>query len=237
VAEVLKVLRVDDHSVFGACVFVEALVADPEEIREAYAELAPGWPPLHFAISKPAAKALDPWYRLGFAQMHAYGARPSGGERIRVPGVTLRPGGLDDLEDAISIDRLIYEAQADPPSYSSYVLDEDEHRRAWTETLAGEDVHYVVAEREGRTVGHATIYPDVEDSDAMHLASTAVVVDARGAGVGLALTTEALLYTAEQGFPRLRTNWRVTNLGASRYWPARGFEVTHLRLIRRVPDL
>ena len=233
----LKVLRVDDHSVFGACVFVEALVDDPETVREAYAEQAPDWPPLHFAIAKPAHEALDPWYRLGFAQMHAYGARPSGGERTQVPGVTLRLGGPDDLEDAIRIDRLIYKAQADPPSYSSYVLDEDEHRRTWVETLADDDVRYVVAERDGRTVGHATLYPDLEDKDAMHLASTAVVPEARCAGIGLALTSEALVYTAEQGFPKLRTNWRVTNLGASRYWPARGFEVTHIRLVRRVPDL
>ena len=233
----LKVLRVDDHSVFGACVFVEALVDDPETIRGAYAEQAPGWPPLHFAISKPAPEALDPWYRLGFAQMHAYGARPSGGEQVDVPGVTLRAGGPDDLETAIRVDRLIYEAQADPPSYSSYELDEGEHRRTWAESLADGDLHYVVAERDGAPVGHATIYPDPEDEQALHLASTAVLPEARGAGVGLALTSHALAYAAEHGFARLRTNWRVTNLGASRFWPARGFEVTHIRLVRRLPDL
>ena len=40
---------------------------------------------------------------------------------------------------------------------------------------------------------------------------------------------------AEQGYARLRTNWRVTNLVASRYWPARGFALSHIRLVRRVP--
>ena len=229
--------RVDDHAVFGDCVFIHALVDDPEAVRGAYAESAPSWPPLHFAISKPTAEALDPWYRLGFAQMHAYGARASGGERVEAPGVTLRAGGPDDLEDAIAIDRLIYEAQAATPSYSSYVLDPDEHRASWVETLAGPDVHYVVAERDGQVVGHATIYPDPEDDQALHLASTAVLPAERGSGVGLALTSHALVHTAEQGFPRLRTNWRVTNLGASRFWAARGFELTHLRLVRRVPDL
>ena len=230
-------LQMDEHPVFGACVFVEALVDDPETVRGAYAEQAPGWPPLHFAISKPTAEALDPWYRLGFAQMHAYGAQPSGGEQIEVPGVTLRVGGADDLETAIRIDSLIYEAQAASPSYSSYELDEAEHRQTWTESLANDDVHYVVAERDGIAVGHATIYPDPEDSEALHLASTAVLPEARGAGVGLVLTSHARAYAAEQGFARLRTNWRVTNLGASRYWPARGFELTHIRLVRRVPDL
>ncbi len=230
-------LRVEDHAVFGDCVFVEALVEDAETVRGAYAEQAPGWPPLHFAISKPTPEALDPWYRLGFAQMHAYGAQPSGGERIDVPGVTLRVGGPDDVEHAIRIDRLIYEAQADSPSYSSYELDEADHRRTWTESLADADLHYVVAERDGRKVGHATLYPDAEDTEALHLASTAVLPEERGAGIGVALTSYARAYAAERGFARLRTNWRVANLGASRFWPARGFELTHIRLVRRVPDL
>jgi len=53
----------------------------------------------------------------------------------------------------------------------------------------------------------------------------------------VALTTHALAYTADQGYRRLKTNWRVTNLGASRFWPARGFRLTHIRLVRRLPDL
>jgi N-acetylglutamate synthase-like GNAT family acetyltransferase len=227
----------DDHAVFGACVFVEALVDDAETVRSAYADESPGWPPLHFAIAKPAPEALDPWYRLGFAQMHAYGVRPSGGDRESVAGVTVRRGGLDDLESAIRIDAMIYEAQAASPSYSSYEMDTEEHRRTWVETLEGDDVAYFIAEREGRVAGHATVYPDVEDKEAMHLASTAVLPEERGSGVGRVLTSWALAHAAEQGYPRLRTNWRVTNLGASRYWPARGFELSHIRLVRRVPDL
>jgi N-acetylglutamate synthase-like GNAT family acetyltransferase len=237
VADVLKVQRVDDHEVFGDCVFVEALVDDPEAVRSAYTEQAPDWPPLHFAVVEPTPEALDPWYRLGFAQMHAYGVRRSGGERAEVPGVTLRRGGIGDLEDAVRIDRLIYDAQAEPPSYSSYELHDDRHRQTWIETLEAEDVHYFVAERDGRAVGHVTLYPDPTDTEALHLASTAVVPEERGSGIGLLLTTHALAYAAEQGYPRLRTNWRVTNLVASRYWPARGFELARIRLVRSVPTL
>ena len=54
----LKVLRVDDHPVFGPCAFVEALVPDVEAVRGAYAEESPGWPQLHFAVSKPTAEAV-----------------------------------------------------------------------------------------------------------------------------------------------------------------------------------
>jgi len=95
----------------------------------------------------------------------------------------------------------------------------------------------VVAERAGVPVGHATLYPDPVDPGALHLASTAVVPEERGGGVGRALTAHALAYTADRGFERLRTNWRVTNLHASRFWPRRGFAITHIRLSRRLPDL
>src|SRR4051812_11057043 len=114
-----------DHEIWGPCVFLEG-EGDQEEILDAYAERAPSWPPLHFAIAAPGA--LEPWYRLGFAQMHAYGRRESGAEPFDAPGITLRPGGPDDLETAIRIDRVIYDAQRDTPSYSSFELDDAKHR-------------------------------------------------------------------------------------------------------------
>jgi len=234
---VLKVTRIDDHAVFGPCVFLEALVDDAETVRGAYAEQAPRWPQLHFAVAQPTQAALDPWYRLGFAQMHAYAAQPSGGERYEAPGIAIRRGGIDDLETALRIDALVYEEQAAPPSYSTYEPDPGEQRAVWIETLEGDDVLYYVAERDGRPVGHTTLYPDPEDAEALHLASTAVLPEERGSGIGRALTAHALAVAAERGFPRLRTNWRVTNLVASRYWPARGFELTHIRLVRQVPGL
>jgi ribosomal protein S18 acetylase RimI-like enzyme len=236
-ADVLKVERFREHPIWGDCVFLEALTDDAEEVRGAYGELSPEWPPLHFAIAGPSFESLDPWYRLGFAQMHAYGCQPSGGEPVDVPGLTLRTGGPDDLETAIRIDGLIEQAQAASPSYSSYREDPDKHRANWIETLAAEDVTYVVAERKGVAVGHATLYPDPTDPGALHLASTAVVPGERDGGVGRALTAHALAYAAGHGYERLRTNWRVTNLQASRFWPRRGFEITRIRLFRRLPDL
>jgi ribosomal protein S18 acetylase RimI-like enzyme len=225
-----------DNAYWGPHVFLEGS-GTAEEIRGAYAQESADWPPLHFAIAEATPEALDPWYRLGFAQMHAYGVRESGGERVPAPGVTIRRGGPEEIETALRIDRLIAEAQAVSPSYSAVAAEESPDRAAWQETLAAEETAYFVAEDETGAVGHATLYPDPTDTQAFHLASTAVVPAARGRGIGVALTTHALAYTAEQGYPRLRTNWRVTNLAASRFWPARGFEQTHIRLARRLPDI
>jgi ribosomal protein S18 acetylase RimI-like enzyme len=227
----------EDHPTWGACVFLQGS-GEAEAIRGEYASRADEWPSLHFAIVEPPTdEALDPWYRLGFAQMHAYGMRESGGERRSVPGVEIRRGGPGDLETALAIDRLIHESQAASPSFSAEPLDGERRRSDWIETLAGEDVRYFVAERGGEPVGHLTLYDDPHDAEALHIASTAVLPKARGLGVGVALTTHALAVAAEAGRPRVWTNWRVTNLAASRFWPARGFRLARLRLVRRLPEL
>ena len=114
--ETLTIERFDDHPIWGACVFLRAQSGDAEAVRGAYAEAAPGLPPLHFAIAEAAADALDPWYRLGFAQMHAYAVRDSAVEPFEAPGVELRHGGPDDLETAVALDLLVQDAQAAPPS-------------------------------------------------------------------------------------------------------------------------
>jgi Acetyltransferases len=229
-------VRHGENAFWGPHVFLEGS-GEAEEIREAYARESADWPPLHFAIVEATPEALDPWYRLGFAQMHAYAVCESGGEHVPAPGVTIRRGGPGDIETALRLNHLIEKAQAASPSYSGVAFEDGPQRDSWAETLAAEDTAYFVAEDGGDVVGHTTIYSDPVDAQALHLASTAVVPAARGRGIGVALTTHALAYTAEQGFPRLRTNWRVTNLVASRFWPARGFQLTHIRLVRRLPDL
>jgi len=234
--ETLKIERFEAHPIWGECVFLQAVEADAETVRGAYADTAAALPRLQFAVADATPEALDPWYRLGFAQMHAYGARASGGERFEAPGVTLRPGTVEDLETAMRLDLLIHEEQAASPSFSPDRHDGARHRESWRETLAADDVTYRIAERAGRPIGHVTLYPDPTDGDALHLASTAVVPEERGAGVGLMLTAFALRRSAELGLPRLKTNWRVTNLLASRYWPARGFVPTQIRLVRRIGD-
>ena len=39
----------------------------------------------------------------------------------------------------------------------------------------------------------------------------------------------------ELGYPTMITDWRMTNLEASRFWPRRGFRETFLRLYRSIP--
>ncbi len=71
-------------------------------------------------------------------------------------------------------------------------------------------------------------------TDAVYLASTAIVPAVRGSGVGVALTEHVLNWARDAGYSSVVTNWRMTNLLASRFWPARGFRPVFHRLHRAV---
>jgi len=68
--------------------------------------------------------------------------------------------------------------------------------------------------------------------DAASLASTAVLEGERGRGIGAALVAGILRLAAEAGYGSVVTNWRMTNLSASRFWPGQGFEPIYHRLHR-----
>jgi GNAT superfamily N-acetyltransferase len=71
--------------------------------------------------------------------------------------------------------------------------------------------------------------------DSVDLAFAATRPGVRGSGTGLALTSHALTWAHERGFRSVTTDWRETNLLASRYWPKRGFRPTYFRLYRAIP--
>lgn len=214
---------------------------DPELVRDLWAAASEGWwqrGARRFFANVPSTRdRLDPWERLGFAQMHQEAIRATDAEPVAVDGVAIRRGGLDDIEVAMRIGREIGLTQSRPPSYHELV---PESRQDWVETLEDPEVAWFVAERDGQPLGHATLYePDPDlgtPSDTIFLASTATLAEARGLGAGVALLTHALAWAAGEGYATMWTNWRVTNLLASRYWPARGFRSTYVRL-HRVPGI
>jgi hypothetical protein len=49
------------------------------------------------------------------------------------------------------------------------------------------------------------------------------------------LTEAASAWAHEHGYVTMVTDWRETNLLSSRFWPARGFRRSFLRLYRSIP--
>jgi GNAT superfamily N-acetyltransferase len=237
---------VRENDVWGRHVWVERAghaVREPELVRDLYAAAAPAWleagAKLHLALVPWADWALDPWYRLGFAQMHMEAIRAAGAADVEAPpGVTVRRGGPPDLDShALPQARLIWEHQAGPAAFTGLTPPPQATLRAdWAETLAEPGVVFLVAEEDGRPVGHSLLYPADPalgvPEGAVYLATTATVPEARGRGIGLALAAASLRAAREEGAPAVVTSWRIPNLLASRFWPARGFRPAFVRLSR-----
>jgi GNAT superfamily N-acetyltransferase len=216
---------------------------EPEPVRDLYAAAAPGWieagARLHLAMVPALPGMMEPWYRLGFAQMLLHGIRPAGGEPSQPPtGVIIRQGGRDDLAGvAEALGRLIWEQQALAATFTGLSAPSAETLLAdWQETFIDPSDTLFLAERDGEMVGHVLLYrPDPAlgtPADAVRLATAAVVPHERGRGIGLALSMHAIRWAKGAGYGTVVTDWRVGNLAASRFWPARGFRPTFFRMSR-----
>jgi GNAT superfamily N-acetyltransferase len=240
------------NTIWGEHVWVELAghaVEEPEDLRDLYGAAAAHWVEEGWVRQYAMVPAHDPallraWWRVGFGQQHALGVR-------EVPEVAwpedVRLAEERDVDALIALAPLLSDHQALSPTFARGMPaeDPDELRDELLAGLAKPGIADLVAERDGRVVGAFQLVP-VELSSVVHagvarpegaalLGWAATNPDVRGAGAGLALTDAAFAWARERGHGTIVTDWRVTNLLSSRFWPARGFRETFLRLYRHIP--
>ncbi len=217
---------------------------EPEHARDLYAVAADRWVEedvtRHFVFVPAIRKLVEPWFRLSFGASSALAMRETVPERAPDSGATVRLSTPADLESVAALDRQLPEHLQRTPSFSGLPLaDPAEFVDDWHNLWVEEEHTHFVAELDGRIVGHALLYRRPADlrvpTNSIDLADCLTEPDIRGSGVGLALTAHVLTWAHENGYPTMTTDWRMTNLLASRYWPRRGFRETFLRLYRSIP--
>ncbi len=238
-----------DEAEWGLNVWIELAghaAEEPEDVRDLYAHAAAGWigdgRRSHY-VFVPASEheLVDAWFRLGFGAQQAHGI-------IDVPDSEW-PDAVREAEEA-DVDALVALApalnvhQQQSPVFSSpRRWTDDDVRASIVEDLERDDIATLVVERDGRIVGNFVVCP-VELSSmhsglarppgASYLAFAVTDPGARGSGAGVALTEASFAWARAHGYETMVTDWRVTNLLASRFWPRRGFRPTFLRLHRFV---
>jgi ribosomal protein S18 acetylase RimI-like enzyme len=244
-----------DEDVWGPNIWVDPAghaVEEPEDVRDLYAFAAARWVDegraRHYAIV-PASEAplVEAWFRLSFGQQQAYGY-----QEVRQPAAAPLPGGFEirkpvesEIDELLELDLALPRHQQASPVFSPRSLPtEEEIRREWIDTLTHGEEEVLIGYRDGRPVA-CWSYVAAEVSrhfggltlpeHACYLAFAVTLPPARGAGIGVALTEAGFSWAAEQGYRAMVTDWRVTNLLASRFWPRRGFRETFLRLYRSIP--
>ena len=244
-----------EDGTWGDNVWVELAghaVREPELVRDLYSVaaedwMARGWSDHYALVPATDAELVDAWFRLSFGAQHAAGIQETPDSTAYPPeGVVIRPAQREDLEPAMTLDLELARHQGRSPVFSTLPPQEitDEDREQFLEDVDDASIGLFLAELDGKVVGELLMVP-VEKSSmhvglarperAAFLGYAATLPEARGSGVGLGLTSAGLTWAREHGYPVTVVDWRETNLLASRFWPARGFRRTFLRLYRSIP--
>jgi GNAT superfamily N-acetyltransferase len=246
-AYVLGRSRPEDR--WGRNIWIEAAGhagGDPERLRDVWASAAAGWfeqgLKAHYVLV-PATDTdlLDAWFRLGFGAQQGHGL-------LEIPkrewpeGV--REATMDDVEELVEIGPLLSRHQGASPVFSSVPEQTpDDVRADVLDDFTLEGVANLVYETDGRIVGNFFVCPLELSSAHSGLARppraafigfAITCPEARGTGAGVALTDASFAWARERGYETMVTDWRETNLLASRFWPRRGFRKSFLRLHRAI---
>jgi ribosomal protein S18 acetylase RimI-like enzyme len=244
-----------EDEIWGANVWVEAAghaVVEAELVRDLYAAAAEAWfeegRTRHYALVPATDTGLvEAWFRVGFGQQQAHAVRevPRSVAPVLPDGFEIREPREEDIDGLIAVDLALPAHQRSSPVFSERPLpSEDEIRSEWHKTLGADDETVLIGLHEGRPVAcwafastrlslhyHGLMEPD----RAAYLGFASTLPQSRGSGIGVALTNALLGRAAEDGYAAMLTDWRVTNLLASRFWPRRGFRTAFVRLYRSIP--
>jgi GNAT superfamily N-acetyltransferase len=212
----------------------------PELYRDLYAAAGPVWlengAVSHYAVVPSADDVVWAWLGCAFAiqQVHAERSLDDVAEPPPPDGFAIRQAGMDDLEVGARLAPIITEHQIEAPVWSGLERPSDaEFREHWREALDDEASTWFLAERaDGTPLGGLLLWADEGEPISLDVAMT--FPEARGLGVGVALTEHALWWARRQGHERMKADWRIANLLASRFWPKRGFRPTAYRMVRYV---
>ena len=241
--------------IWGPNVWVELpghAVEVAEDARDLYAHAAARWVEegntRHYLLLPPEPALVEAWFGLGFGQQQAHGYREVPREaEVRLPeGCEIRKPDGAMVDELLEVGLALPRHQHASPVFSPRPLPtEEEIRHEWLETLADGEEEVLLGFRDGRPVA-CWAYVPVERSHRFHslgrpdrrtcyLAFAVTLPASRGAGLGVALTDAGFSWAAGQRYEAMVTDWRVTNLLASRFWPRRGFRTSVLRLYRSIP--
>jgi GNAT superfamily N-acetyltransferase len=239
---------------WGPNVWVEAAghaVEEAEVARDLYAHAAARWVEEGRTSQYVVVPATDPalvdaWFRLGFGQQHVHALREAhAGTPAQVPaGTSIRRATRADIDVLAQLDLVLPEHQRQSPVFSpGFPVTLAEARAEWEESVEDPTYASFVAECDRRVVGSAvgcsvelsTGHAGIARPDAAAVFGFAAVFpEARGSGIGRALGQRVLEWAHSAGYRTVVTDWRSTNLLASRTWPRLGFRPTFLRLFRAV---
>ncbi len=200
-------------------------------------------------ISAADANVIDALFSLGFGKERVDGLMDL--RTIVIPemeapaGVTIRRAVTGDNHHLGELSPTIMKSLANAPYWHPTVPEDwEELREGWAELVDEKDWTVWMA-LEGETVlGTIAFHPEEEGDTEMLISPrtttftvAATKPEARGRGIGTALTWHGLEQARKEGFEICYTDWISPNLPASRFWPRFGLKDAAYRLSKRIDPM
>ena len=103
--------------------------------------------------------------------------------------------------------------------------------------VEGDDI-VLIAEKDGEEIGfqdYEAATPNLmRPDDAIELCVAGTYASKMGSGVGKQLMNQGCRIIKEKGFSSIITDWRITNLASSTFWPKCGFKPVAYRMARYI---
>ena len=243
-------------TVFGRCAWVKydglALAEGVEHglYRELYAAIADKWIQAgclkHFVIV-PAGQdgVISAWLNSGFAYEQVFGLKELSPSTVEpLEGVTVRKALSDDKNALASISGNILSFQAQSPTYAAALPEMfAELADGYAGLADDEESHVLLAYRDNELLGFTCGYFEGENNFNMMIPpkSTELGVAATNSvsqnkGVGTLLTQSLFNDAIDAGYENSTTDWRITNLKSSVFWPKMGYRPYAYRMVRTIDE-
>ena len=109
-------------------------------------------------------------------------------------------------------------------------------REGFQRSLEDQDTVVLLAEKDGEAVGfhmYDTASPGImTPDDAVELCVAGTLPGYRRCGVGQSMMNAGCRMMREKGYRYITTDWRITNLASSTFWPKSGFQPLAYRMAR-----
>ncbi|MCT6924567.1 GNAT family N-acetyltransferase [Metasolibacillus sp.] len=217
-----------------------------ELIRQLYAKASAVWVAqgcfTHYTLIPLGNKAYyDAYQRLSFAiqQAHAVMEMADYQPFDNVAEVDVRFANEMDSEALGQMSSIIQAYQNAAPTFEP-VLPETaaEIKIGYSSVLEEEDAICLLATKDKNELAFQVYFPAnsnlMTPDNAIELSIAGTYDVQMGKGVGKKLMNESYRIMQEKGYQHMVTDWRITNLASSTFWPKCGFKPVAYRMVRHI---
>lgn len=225
---------------------------NPEFYRYLYAKLAEKWIEYgcfnHFVVIPAGnSQVIDSWLKAGFAYQQVHGLYDLSKLKLNNNNdndnnIKIRLATYSDIEDIMRISSLTLKYQTKAPVWAIGLPEEiEELEEGYAELIEDDDSDLWLAFKDNKLVGFQCFRKLKTDETNMmfpessiEIVAAGTIAEKRNQGIGSFLTEKGLTHAKKNGIKYCITDWRITNLLSSKYWPQKGFLPFAYRLTRKV---